>query len=147
MYTRNNRSVRDNQARRYNPPPGYTGNTFSVKHHVPEDLTYDDAVPRRDDGYPIGEESEVGSGIRRESNPPDTNPLTCRGEEKNDGSIIEDPAEVQAVQDKSPLHELIHSLQGRIGSEELIILLVLLLITSDGLCAEALILALCLIAG
>ena len=149
MYTRNTRSARENQTRRYSPPPGYAGNTFNVKHHMPEELTYDDQTNRRyEELYQNGDESGAESGIRGESSPSDTNPLTCRGEEKNAGSIIEKRGHDEtAAQDKSPLFELIHSLRGRIGSEEIIILLVMLLIASDGLCAEALILALCLIAG
>ena len=49
--------------------------------------------------------------------------------------------------DNSSLHELLISLRGRFGSEELIILTVMLLIAQDGIGAEVLILALILIAG
>ena len=147
MYTRNQRNARDSRSQRYNPPPGYTGSTFQVKHHTPED-TIDDNLPRRlydDDNQPALPEN--GSGIRSESIPPDTNPLTCQGEDKNDDSIVEDYCDKPVLQERSPLNELISSLRGKIGSEELIILMVMLLISSDGMCAEVLILALCLIAG
>ena len=45
------------------------------------------------------------------------------------------------------LEELIHSLRGKIGTEELIILLVMLLTASEGVGVETLILAAVLLAG
>ena len=59
----------------------------------------------------------------------------------------------EALQDEvsAKAHEnissLIENLRGKIGREELIILLVMFLIASDGMCAEVLILALVLLAA
>jgi hypothetical protein len=148
VYTRNPRNTQRIRTQQYTPPPGYAGNTFSGKYHSP-DYVVEGNVPRR----PGEDEDEAGivsdqteSGIRQESTPPDTNPLTCTGEEKND-SILEDTADNAETAGKSAFGELLESLKGKIGSEELIILMVMLLIASDGMCAEVLILALCLAAG
>ena len=147
MYTRNIRPVQRQRTPHYDPPPGYAGNTFPVKHHLPEDIL-EEQIPRR----AVRESEEIyisgtDDGIREGNSPPDTNPLTCQGEEKNSGSLVENEISVAAARGKLPLAELIESLSGKIGTEELIILTVMLLISSDGMCAEVLILALCLISG
>lgn len=151
MYTRNTRSVQRQRTPRYDPPPGYGGNTFPVKHHLPEDIL-EEQIPRRsvqeaDGNYTSNEDD----GIRDESSPIDSNPLTCQGEEKNGESIVENVLFSEKHCGKSPfgelLGELTETLRGKIGTEELIILTVMLLISSDGMCAEVLVLALCLIAG
>lgn len=49
--------------------------------------------------------------------------------------------------EESPLRGLIESLQGKIGTEELILLMTMFLISSDGICVEALVLALVWMAG
>lgn len=49
--------------------------------------------------------------------------------------------------EKYPFEELLRSLKGKIGREELIILLVMLLVASEGVGIEVLLLALILIAG
>ena len=54
------------------------------------------------------------------------------------------PASAKAHENIS---SLIENLRGKIGREELIILLVMFLIASDGMCAEVLILALVLLAA
>ncbi len=124
MYTRNY-----SKTRRYSPPPGYAGNTFSgngeVKHHLPADeVTH---MPKE-------------TVLPAENEPP-THDAQITQEEKR--------VETVAERDKSttPLHELLNHLRGRFGSEELIILTVMLLIAQDGIGAEVLILALILIAG
>ena len=148
MYTRNSRIQRDNRIQRYNPPPGYAGNTFSVKHHVPEN-PIDENIPRRpneqDNRYDRTiAEDEIG--IRGENSPPDESDLTCTGEERN-SPLEQEEMTIREKHEKSPLADLLESLRIKAGSEELIILMVMLLIASDGLCAEVLILALCLVAG
>ena len=147
MYTRNTRIQRDNRTQRYNPPPGYAGNTFSVKHHVPEN-PIDEYIPRR-----LNENDELSRavyedeiGIRGESSTPDKSELTCTGDERIVLAEQEDMS-IREKHEKSPLADLLESLRIKAGSEELIILMVMLLIASDGLCAEVLILALCLVAG
>lgn len=107
---------------RFSPPPGYVGNAFdspTVKHHEPE--------------Y--------------------TEPTSVRREESEEN---QDASETQTARENltpvpqentNVLGELIRSLSGRIGREELIILLVMLLTASDGVSAETLILALVLLSG
>jgi hypothetical protein len=148
MYTRNPRIQRDNRTQRYNPPPGYAGNTFSVKHHTPEDIIGDNIPRRLNENEVLYSQTTDGEeiGIRGESSPPDESELRCTGEEGND-PIDQDEMRISERHEKSPLTELLESLRLKAGSEALIILLVMLLIASDGLCAEVLILALCLIAG
>ncbi|MBP3377636.1 MAG: hypothetical protein J6L96_02705 [Clostridia bacterium] len=128
MYTRNY-----GKQRRYSPPPGYAGSTISgdgqVKHHLPAD-----EVKR------LAKEVADVDDFPRESyaKPSESN---C-AEEKTAVDIV-----AKKDKDNSSLHELLKSLRGRFGSEELIILTVMLLIAQDGIGAEVLILALILIAG
>lgn len=53
----------------------------------------------------------------------------------------------EGEEDRLALEGLIHSLRGKIGTEELIILLVMLLTSTEGIGVEALILAAVLLAG
>ena len=128
MYTRSY-----GMQRRYSPPPGYAGSTISgdgqVKHHLPAD-----EVNR------IAKEAADADDLPRESyaKPSESN----YAEEKTAVDIVS-----KKDKDNSSLHELLKSLRGRFGSEELIILTVMLLIAQDGIGAEVLILALILIAG
>jgi len=147
MYTRNTRPVQRQRTQQYDPPPGYAGNTFPVKHHLPEDILEEQRPRRTVQGDDANYAENSDEGIRGENSPPDSNPLTCQGEEKDGDSIIENDLTPSKHSGKSPLSDLIESLSGRVGTEELIILTVMLLISSDGLCPEVLILALCLIAG
>ena len=102
---------------RYDPPPGYTGSTFAE----PE-------VKR----HPPEESGEIQPRRNR-----GLLPVTRRDHdeygEHSDGHAA--------------LEELIHSLRGKIGAEELLILLVMLLTASDGVGIETVILAAALLAG
>ena len=74
-------------------------------------------------------------------------------EEKNEEITNENTELAEKKQSRTDFREndaifrLIESLHGKFGREELIILLVMFLVASDGICAEVLILALLLIAG
>jgi len=152
MYTRNTYRTQRNDSQRYTPPPGYVGNAFSGKHHVPEQNIRDN-VPRRP--QEDSREAQISEeGIRAENIPLRENALNCRGEEENrdnNGSHeLQQEGEVPKVPgpaEKSPLQDLLGHLRGKIGTEELIILLIMLLISSDGIGAEALVLGLVLLAG
>lgn len=107
--------------KRYSPPPGYAGSAFGsegeVKHHLPSD-----EVMRTDRDEPPA---------KQEAHHEDTQAA----------------AELPREKDGNALRELLQNLRGRFGSEELLILAVMLLIAQDGISVEVLILALILIAG
>ncbi|MBE6626555.1 MAG: hypothetical protein E7628_05175 [Ruminococcaceae bacterium] len=109
------------RSNRYSPPPGYAGNAFvgegEIKHHPPTDEVIH--LPRDDEA----------TGI--EPVPQKENTVPIHSDYK----------------EKTAISELFHSLRGKFGREELIILAVMLLISEDGVGAEVLILALTLIAG
>lgn len=134
MYTRSSRQnySRQDSVKRYTPPPGYVGTAFSenpeVKHHVPEQDVQEFTARRTRDEEMIEEESKK-SLIEEETLP------------------AEQHEHESKPHDESPLHGLIESLHGKIGTEELIILMTMFLISSDGICVEALVLALVLLAG
>ena len=124
MYTRNFGK------QKYTPPPGYVGTAFGTavetKHHEPMEMIRteekvpiipDEALRYRDDEQPT--EAESCTELQ--------------------------PAEIQ--REENALHQLLDSLRGKFGTEELIILLVMLLIASDGFGAEMLILGILLAAG
>lgn len=172
MYSRNYNRTQRSENPRYNPPPGYKGNAFSGKHHKPTDeiglqysaekqpnaelyesgsarLDFENFEPRRpqyDRSEPVERREE---GIRQENTPVGENQLTCRGEEKDQSLPAADrkAEDHTAAVEKHPLYDLIESLRGKIGTEELIILMVMLLVASDGIGVEVLILALALLAG
>ena len=109
------------RAKRYSPPPGYAGIAFvdegEIKHHPPTDEVV--YLPR--------EEEPISSGPMSQKD----NIAQSRAYDK----------------EKTVLRELLRNLRGKFGSEELIILAVMLLIAEDGIGPEVLILALTLIAG
>ena len=109
------------RVKRYSPPPGYAGNAFvgegEIKHHPPKD--------------------EVAY-LPREEEPTPSGPMAQK----------DNIAQPHAYdKEKNVLSELLRNLRGKFGSEELIILAVMLLIAEDGIGPEVLILALTLIAG
>ena len=107
------------RAKRYSPPPGYAGSTFVEDVEIKHHPQTDEVIPTP----------------REESAPRET---TSQKESRS----------VQSVdKDKGAIRELLHTLRGRFGSEELVILAVMLLISEDGIGPEVLILALILIAG
>lgn len=105
---------------RYSPPPGYTGNTFSNDGEVKHHLPNENIVP----ADPLAEKTPM-----------------------------EEPEKIPQKIEPAPkpnlhgLNELFESFVGRFGSEELIILAVMLLIAQDGIGVEVLILALALLVG
>ena len=134
IYTRNFRG-------QYSPPPGYDGTAFSdsggMKHHPPEDempvYTNEDSLNVKDDltdrrvfipEIPEDRESDLQKCDRDETE-------MC----------------VPTLRNEHTMEDLLRIMKGKIGREELIILLVMLLIASDGVGIEVLILALILIAG
>ena len=148
MYSRNY-----GKGGRYNPPPGYVGNTFSepeVKRHEPEIDRHEPEVRRRESEMRRHEsesrrhepemrrnesEQEHEEQPRRDASLPEPTQRNTPGEHRD------------RSEERLALEELIHSLRGKIGSEELIILLVMLLTASDGICIETIILAAVLLAG
>ena len=102
---------------RYNPPPGYVGSAF------PDPEVKLHIGDGREDAKQDGQTNV----LTHESHFPE------RRAEKTEGSAA--------------LEELIHALRGKIGTEELIILLVMLLTASEGIGAETLILVAVLLAG
>lgn len=131
MYTRSYNRNRDSRYQRYTPPPGYVGTAFSeetgVKHHMPEQELLSHRADDRDidERETILDHEDEASAVREES-----------GERR----------EIER-KEESPLTSLIESLRGKLSAEELIILMTMFLISSDGICVEVLILALILIAG
>ena len=120
MYSRN--SV---NGMRYSPPPGYAGNSISndgnLKHHLPSE-----EVKRRD-----GEENHSKYEQIEELKP----------------KMAPHPEECRKPQERDVVEEILSLIKGKFGSEELIILAVMLLIAQEGIGVEVLILALVLIAG
>jgi len=106
-----------------------------VKHHIPED----DIIV-----------SEVEKTIPAEETQVDASSDSSVEEKCADERHLVDAKEESPVFKSHESHlieDLLRSLKGKIGREELIILLVMLLVSSDGFGIEALILALILIAG
>jgi len=122
MYTRNF------GRQKYNPPPGYDGTAFggmtATKHHEPMEMI-------RTDDREIVQEDPENALIAQET---DSEELPER-----------DVSEEQVAE--HPLRQLIESIRGKIGTEELIILLVMMLIASDGFGIEMLVLGILLSAG
>lgn len=142
IYTRNY----SHQPRNYTPPPGYVGNAFtdseSLKHHPPEDDVNgsDDRFSDRHEDS-VSEAREVILNELRKADDCETD-HDCDG---HDGH--KDEHEKDDHDEKHPFEELLRSFKGKIGREELIILLVMLLVASEGVGIEVLLLALILIAG
>lgn len=68
-------------------------------------------------------------------------------QEQPSDEVIQEAAAPASAKAHENISSLIENLRGKIGREELIILLVMFLIASDGMCAEVLILALVLLAA
>ncbi len=125
--------TRDRRKNNYTPPPGYVGNAFPI---------YDGATVRyrassdKSDDIPVEAEKSLAE-IPKDSveELPDEIENKEEAKPKNDG-----------IQINENLRYLAHSISEKIGREELIILLVMLLVVSDGMCVEVLILALVLLA-
>ena len=124
MYTRNFGK------QNYMPPPGYDGTAFngkiSTKHHAPTEIIRSEAaVPEIP--YDITDEVNCVQEILSEKcEEAGVKPLHQR-EEKQIGQLLE-------------------MLRGKLGAEEMIILLIILLIASEGISTELLVLGILLLA-
>lgn len=124
IYTRNPQGKR-----RYTPPPGYDGNTFAGSGARQPEIKaeYDMDSERMRARYPteIHENSELTQNI---------------------GQSIE-PTDSDEAKRPAPLRHIINELHGKISSEDMIIILVMLLISCDGITPETVMLALALLAS
>lgn len=136
--------TRDLRKNRYSPPPGYDGNTFKDWKDV---STMSGASARftaqRDESTEeeyTPEEDILGTSAEEYTEQP--------SEELPQNEVLQDEVSASAsAKAHENISSLIENLRGKIGREELIILLVMFLIASDGMCAEVLILALVLLAA
>ena len=164
MYSRNMNRPQRSSGSRYTPPPGYKGHVFQdestendgLKHHLPDRVISrepekenmaEDNVMRRPPDSSFSAVPGENSGIRESAVPQEESGVTCRGENRVQVPAEQNHAEKTVQGLPLPLKELLASLRGKIGAEELIILLVMLLIASEGIGAEVLILAVSLLAG
>ena len=136
--------TRDLRKNRYSPPPGYDGNTFKDWKDV---STMSGASARftaqrdesTDEEYMPEEDISKTSAEEYAEQPV---------EEFSRDEVLQDDVSASAsAKAHENISSLIENLRGKIGREELIILLVMFLIASDGMCAEVLILALVLLAA
>ena len=136
--------TRDLRKNRYSPPPGYDGNTFKDWKDVStmsgasarftaqrDESTDEEYMPEEDILETSAEEYQQEQPYAQPSN-----------------EVLQDEVSASAsAKAHENISSLIENLRGKIGREELIILLVMFLIASDGMCAEVLILALVLLAA
>lgn len=136
--------TRDLRKNRYSPPPGYDGNTFKDWKDVStmsgasarftaqrDESTEEEYTPEED----ISETSDEAAAEQ---------PV----EEFSRDEVLQDDVSAPAgAKAHENISSLIENLRGKIGREELIILLVMFLIASDGMCAEVMILALVLLSA
>lgn len=162
IYTRDFKS---SKSQRYSPPPGYDGIAFAPQSEYPQtdyqrDRTAGPTVryvaknEARDeengadipDVTDIPEEEEYAGEEYREDDIPSPGE-EAEAEQSAELGIGEKNYSHMSLRENDAVFKLIESLHGKFGREELIILLVMFLVASDGICAEVLILALLLIAG
>lgn len=139
--------TRDLRKNRYSPPPGYDGNTFKDW----KDVSGMSGASARF--------TAQRNGSTEEEYTPEEDILETSAEEyaeyqreqpsaQPSNEVLQDEVSVPAsAKAHENISSLIENLRGKIGREELIILLVMFLIASDGMCAEVLILALVLLAA
>ena len=132
--------TRDLRKNRYSPPPGYDGNTFkdwkdvsgmsgaSARFTAQRDESTDEEYMPEEEFL----ETSAEEYAEYQQEQPSAQPSN---------EVLQDEVSASA---SAKAHE---NLRGKIGREELIILLVMFLIASDGMCAEVLILALVLLAA
>lgn len=135
--------TRDLRKNRYSPPPGYDGNTFkdwkdvsgmsgaSARFTAQRDESTEEEYTPEEDILETSAEEYAEYQQEQPSN-----------------EVLQDEVSASAsAKAHENISSLIENLRGKIGREELIILLVMFLIASDGMCAEVLILALVLLAA
>lgn len=110
---------------RYSPPPGYVGTAFGGGAEIPMEGKVHLPEQNADAGMPA-------------ASPPCGPPKMLEA-----GS----PPKSQGLSLTPALGDLLGDLRGKIGTEELILLLVMLLLAADGAGAEVLLLGLLLLAG
>lgn len=136
--------TRDLRKNRYSPPPGYDGNTFkdwkdvstmsgaSARFTAQRDESTEEEYTPEEDILETSAEAAAEQPV----------------EEFSRDEVLQDEVSASAsAKARENISSLIENLRGKIGREELIILLVMFLIASDGMCAEVLILALVLLAA
>ncbi len=134
--------TRDLRKNRYSPPPGYDGNTFkdwkdvstmsgaSARFTAQRDESTEEEYTPEEDILETSAEAAAEQPV----------------EEFSRDEVLQDEVSASAsAKAHENISSLIENLRGKIGREELIILLVMFLIASDGMCAEVLILALVLL--
>lgn len=134
--------TRDLRKNRYSPPPGYDGNTFkdwkdvsgmsgaSARFTAQRDESTEEEYTPEEDILETSAEAAAEQPV----------------EEFSRDEVLQDDVSASAsAKAHENISSLIENLRGKIGREELIILLVMFLIASDGMCAEVLILALVLL--
>lgn len=140
--------TRDLRKNRYSPPPGYDGNAFKDWKDV-SGMSGASArfTVQRDENTEDEEEYTPEEDIL-ETSPEEA---AEQPQEKQSTEEVHQKKAVEAAPASAKVHEninsLVENLRGKIGREELIILLVMFLIASDGMCAEVLVLALVLLAA
>lgn len=151
---------------RYSPPPGYDGNAFSATPEVKLHEAEDDVsrlrrkrepapeIPRElpepedkndifGNSVPFSEEKEIAETENTGSARPQNLPEPDFGADP--GKLPDNTAVFAGKMDS--LEALLRHLRGKFGREELILVMVMLLIASDGASPELLLLVLLLIAG
>ena len=153
---------------RYSPPPGYDGNAFSAAPEVKLHEAEDDVsrlrrkrepapeIPRElpepedkndifGNSVPFSEAEEIAQPDSTGSARPQNLPEPDFGAEPGKLPSAENAAVFAGKMDS--LEALLRHLRGKFGREELILVMVMLLIASDGASPELLLLVLLLIAG
>ena len=156
IYTRN--YGRADRGGRYNPPPGYDGNAFSEPPAVKMHRAKDEIVRMPQDSEEIPEllqEERLSEDMtarpaeetdNAEERKPSPAEIRTKPAKEEDSSGTPDAVPVFAGGIQS-LEALFRHLRGKFGREELIIVLVMLLVSSEGASPELILLALLLIAG
>ncbi len=162
IYTRNYGKNPAN-AGRYNPPPGYDGNAFPTTPEVKLHEAEDDVTNLRRKREPIREippelpeeeedlfenSADSGSGVPETAG-------SARPQNLPEPDFGAEPGKLPSAENSVPvfaggidaIEGLFRHLRGKFGREELIIILVMLLISSEGASLELMLLALILIAG
>lgn len=173
IYTRNYGKP-SRSGTRYNPPPGYDGNAFSQAPDVNDVKLHeavDDVTNLRRNREPVRELPEENADIF-DDRPPLRERESAAEEERPQKESLPKPESIpepdfgaepgklpQAEPGREPesvpvfesgiqaFESLFRHLRGKFGREELIIVLVMLLISSEGASVELMLLALILIAG
>lgn len=139
--------VRDMYARslskrgRSTPPPGYAGTAFiQPQRDNPSRDPADDMESKRHTPAEYGPDRRAMRG----------DPMSVSGERTAAAKIPDTPAEAEKSGTSPipvPFAELLSDLRGRVGTEEVILLMVMLLLSADGAEVETLLLGLILLAG